>query len=42
MCVGCGRCDTVCPEYISFSNIINKVTAEIAKTDELKEVQSEN
>ena len=24
------------------SNIINKVTAEIAKTDELKEVQSEN
>lgn len=25
MCVGCGRCDAVCPEYISFSNIINKV-----------------
>ena len=25
MCVGCGRCDMVCPEYISFSNIINKV-----------------
>ncbi len=25
MCVGCGRCDDVCPEYISFSNIINKV-----------------
>lgn len=21
MCVGCGRCDDVCPEYISFSNI---------------------
>ena len=25
MCVGCGRCDDVCPEYISFTNIINKV-----------------
>ena len=25
MCVGCGRCDDVCPEYISFSHIINKV-----------------
>lgn len=23
MCVGCGRCDDICPEYISFSNIIN-------------------
>ena len=29
MCVGCGRCDDVCPEYISFSNIINKVNAEV-------------
>lgn len=27
MCVGCGRCDDVCPEYISYSNIINKVYA---------------
>ncbi|MCR4962902.1 MAG: anaerobic sulfite reductase subunit AsrA [Firmicutes bacterium] len=27
MCVGCGRCDDVCPEYISYSNIINKVNA---------------
>ncbi|SHI74402.1 anaerobic sulfite reductase subunit A [Geosporobacter subterraneus DSM 17957] len=26
MCVGCGRCDDACPEYISFSNCINKVT----------------
>lgn len=26
MCVGCGRCDDICPEYISFSNCINKVT----------------
>lgn len=25
MCVGCGRCDDVCPEYISFSHIINKL-----------------
>lgn len=25
MCVGCGRCDDVCPEYISYSNIIKKV-----------------
>ncbi len=23
MCVGCGRCDDVCPEYISFINCIN-------------------
>jgi anaerobic sulfite reductase subunit A len=29
MCVGCGRCDDVCPEYISFSNIINKVDAAV-------------
>ncbi len=26
MCTGCGRCDDVCPEYISFSNSINKLT----------------
>lgn len=25
MCVGCGRCDDVCPEYISFSSAINKL-----------------
>ena len=25
MCVGCGRCDDVCPEYISFARIINKL-----------------
>ncbi len=25
MCVGCGRCDDICPEYISYTNIINKV-----------------
>lgn len=27
MCVGCGRCTDVCPEYISFPNTIKKVTA---------------
>jgi anaerobic sulfite reductase subunit A len=25
MCVGCGRCDDICPEYISFSNAVNKL-----------------
>lgn len=25
MCVGCGRCDDVCPQYISFSKCINKL-----------------
>lgn len=25
MCVGCGRCDDVCPQYISFSSAIEKV-----------------
>lgn len=25
MCVGCGRCDAICPEYISFSNLVNKL-----------------
>ena len=23
MCVGCGRCDAICPEYISLTNCIN-------------------
>ncbi len=31
MCVGCGRCDDVCPEYIKFSNIINKVSSAVAE-----------
>ena len=26
MCVGCGRCDDVCPQYISLSTAMNKVT----------------
>ena len=28
MCVGCGRCDDVCPEYISFTACIEKVLKE--------------
>lgn len=28
MCVGCGRCDDVCPEYISYSNCVNRLAAE--------------
>ena len=28
MCVGCGRCDNVCPEYISYSNCINRLAKE--------------
>jgi anaerobic sulfite reductase subunit A len=32
MCVGCGRCDDVCPEYISFSKCINKLS-EIIKEE---------
>jgi len=34
MCVGCGRCDDICPEYISFSNSINKLD------DAVKEVSA--
>jgi anaerobic sulfite reductase subunit A len=29
MCVGCGRCDDVCPEYISFSNIVNRLSSAV-------------
>lgn len=25
MCVGCGRCDDICPEYISFSACVNRI-----------------
>jgi anaerobic sulfite reductase subunit A len=34
MCVGCGRCDDICPEYISFSNCVNKLK------DGMKEVST--
>ena len=33
MCVGCGRCDDVCPEYISFSGCVNHLD------EAMKEVQ---
>lgn len=29
MCVGCGRCDDICPEYISFLNIVNRLHDEV-------------
>ena len=32
MCVGCGRCDDICPEYISFSACVNKL-ADMEKED---------
>ncbi len=28
MCVGCGRCDAICPEYISYSNLVNRLAKE--------------
>ena len=34
MCVGCGRCDMVCPEYISYSNCINKVAAAVKEAED--------
>ncbi len=37
MCVGCGRCDQACPEYISFSNIINKVNDAVIAEAHAKE-----
>jgi len=30
MCVGCGRCDDICPEYISYANCINRLAKEEA------------
>lgn len=30
MCVGCGRCDSVCPEYISYTSLINQLAKEEA------------
>ena len=34
MCVGCGRCDDICPEYISFSHCVNQLE------DAMKEVST--
>lgn len=31
MCVGCGRCDAVCPEYISYANLLNELSAQEQK-----------
>lgn len=31
MCVGCGRCDDVCPEYISYANCVNRLAKEEAE-----------
>ena len=33
MCVGCGRCDDICPEYISFSNCINKLEKAVKEVE---------
>ena len=33
MCVGCGRCDDNCPQYISFSTTIDKIN-DFLKEDE--------
>jgi len=30
-CVGCGRCDDVCPQYISFARCINTLSAAVAE-----------
>ncbi|MDO4560036.1 MAG: anaerobic sulfite reductase subunit AsrA [bacterium] len=35
MCVGCGRCDDICPEYISFSGCINRLE------EAMKEVEND-
>lgn len=32
MCVGCGRCDDRCPQYISFANLVNKMTDVVEAT----------
>ncbi|WP_122638207.1 MULTISPECIES: anaerobic sulfite reductase subunit AsrA [unclassified Romboutsia] len=36
MCVGCGRCDDACPQYISFSECIDKVNEAISVKEEVK------
>ena len=36
MCVGCGRCDDACPQYISFSDFINKVNDIVSVKEEVK------
>lgn len=41
MCTGCGRCDDACPEYISFSNCINKLSKELKRISEEKKILNE-
>ena len=33
MCVGCGRCDDACPQYISFSECIDKVKKVVSEEE---------
>ena len=33
MCVGCGRCDDMCPQYISISEAYEKVTHAMKEKD---------
>ena len=28
MCVGCGRCEDICPEYISYSTLLSRLAKE--------------
>lgn len=37
MCTGCGRCDDVCPEYISFSHAIHKLEAAVKEAENYDE-----
>lgn len=34
MCVGCGRCEDACPEYISYINCINKLAKKVGENNE--------
>jgi anaerobic sulfite reductase subunit A len=34
MCTGCGRCDDICPQYISFSNCVNKLSEAVESEGE--------
>ena len=36
MCVGCGRCDDICPSYISFTHIIQRLHDEVEHMKEEK------
>lgn len=34
MCIGCGRCEDACPEYISYINCINKLNKKVGENNE--------